>query len=366
MASEPTPIVRAIHLQQDPPPDSDEPLTVPDALQVTAAVAWRLLVVLVAAGVVLYLLVLLRLVTVPIILAMFVATLLYSPARWLRARGVPRGFAAALVVLLALLVAAGAIALIVPPIVSQVGNVGTSLSQGALAAGQLFGVPQPQAEVDRLVGSVVAYLQDQLVTGLFVSGEVLAGFLLMVAILFLFLRDGERIWEWLVGLLPVRAQDEAKDGGAITWQTLRQYVRGTALVAVIETVLVSLTLLVVGVPLVLPLALLVFLGAFFPLVGILVAGAAATLVTLVSSGPGPAAFVAAAIALVHVLEGNVLFPFIAGRTLRLHALAILLAITAGSVLAGPFGAFLSIPLTASAYATLSYLRSEERAASQAA
>lgn len=340
-------------------------MTVPPPLQATAAVAWRLLVVLAAAGVVLYLLVLLRLVTVPLILAVFIATLLYSPARWLRARGVPRGFAAALVLLLALLLAAGVVALIVPPIVGQVANVGTSLSQGALAAGRLLAIPQPQAEVDRLVGSTVGYLQDQLVTGLFVTGEVLAGFLLMIAILFLFLRDGERIWDWLVGLLPFRARDEAQDAGAITWQTLRDYVRGTAIVAIVETVLVSATLLIVGVPLVLPLALLVFLGAFFPLVGILVAGAAAALVTLVSSGPGPALFVVVAIALVHVLEGNVLFPLIAGRRLRLHALAVLLAITAGSVLAGPFGAFLSIPLTASAYATVSYLRSEERAESEA-
>ncbi|WP_255396161.1 AI-2E family transporter [Kocuria sp. CNJ-770] len=174
----------------------------------------------------------------------------------------------------------------------------------------------------------------------------------MIVILFFFLKDGEKMWNftlrWFRGERRAKLA-ESVDRGA---QVLGGYVRGTALVALIDAVFIGVGLVLVGVPLALPLAVLVFVTAFIPVVGATIAGIIAALVALVTNGPVEALIVVGIIVLVNQIEGNILQPIIMGRTLSLHALIVLLALTVGTLVGGIFGAILAVPYTAVAWAVI--------------
>lgn len=313
-----------------------------------------------------FLLVQLLVVVLPVIAALFLATLLVPLVRWLRRRGWPDALASLVVLLAGTAVLAG----LATAIGAAFGNRFDDLLQSAragvdqllawLAAGPLG---LSAAELDRAVDSALAALgaNSQIVTqgligGLIAAGEVVAGLLLTLAVLFFLLRDGERIWVWTVGLFPAERQADVSELGKRTWATLGSYVRGTAVVGSVNALLTGLALLLIGVPLVLPLMALVFLAAFFPIVGIVVAGLIAALVALVSEGPFAALLVVAAITAIQQLEGDLLFPLVVGRAIRLHPLAILLVLTGGTVVGGIVGALLAVPLAAVAWTVASYVR----------
>ncbi len=182
--------------------------------------------------------------------------------------------------------------------------------------------------------------------GAVVALELLAGLLLAIVILFFLVKDGERMWRWAVGLFPPTVRADVDAIGARAWETAGGYIRGVTIVALVDAVFIGLALWLIGVPLVVPLAALTFIGGFFPIVGAFVAGFVAAMVALVSEGWLAAVLVVGASVLVQQLEGNLLQPFIVGSAVRLHPLAILLAITAGGVLWGVAGAFLAVPLVA--------------------
>jgi putative heme transporter len=191
--------------------------------------------------------------------------------------------------------------------------------------------------------------------------ELLVGTLLALFLLFFFLKDGDRIWAWLVGLFPRRARADVDAIGHRNWAVLGGYLRGVAIVALVDAVLIGAALAALGIPFVLPLALLTFLGGFFPIIGANLAGFAAVMVALVSDGLLAALIVAAVVLVVQQLEGHLLQPLIVGRSVKLHPIAILLALTAGGVLWGIPGAFCAVPLTAVAASTFSYLRTARAA-----
>ncbi|MBA2528345.1 MAG: AI-2E family transporter, partial [Euzebyales bacterium] len=266
-----------------------------------------------------------------------------------------------------LLLVVGSLALLAPTVSAQVGDLGAQASQGVeqikrfLASGP-FGLDP--VRLDELVDRGREALRRQAGSGL-ASGvlgavaavaEGVAGLLFGLVALFFYLKDGERIGRWLRDLLPRRMRSDAQEVGVRAWQTIGAYIRGQLVIATVDAVLIGGALLVLGVPLALPLSLLVFVGGLLPLVGAFVSGALAVLVALASNGPTAALILFAWIVVVQQLEGDLLAPVVLGRATALHPLATLVALTAGAVLLGVLGAFLAIPLTASAARGAGYLR----------
>lgn len=186
--------------------------------------------------------------------------------------------------------------------------------------------------------------------------EAIAGVFLTVVVAFFIVKDGDRFWEWLLSKLPDRDRPGIASAGAAAWVTLRRYFYGTALVGVINGTALAITLLILGAPLVIPLAILMFLGAFFPLIGAVVSGAVITLVVLATNGVAHALIVAVVVVVVQQLEGDLVAPLVLGRAVALHPLLILFGITAGFVVGGIVGAFVTVPFIAIVAQTIRTLR----------
>ena len=342
---------------------------VPRGLAVTSAITLR--VIIVVGGIVLLGLFakLMLVVVLPLIIAMLLATLLSPVARWLRSRRFRPALAAFLPLLLAFTVFVGLWALVIPPFISQVPAVADNVQQGAgQVADALAPLGVTSDDVQRGIQQARDQLQSSQVAGQVLSGALLvvqwaAAILLIIVLTFFFLKDGEQLRDWTLCLFARQRRDMLRDVLDRAWEALATYVQGVFLVATMDALLIGLVLLIVGVPIALPLIVLTFLAAFFPIVGSILAGSAAVLVALVSNGTVDALIVLAAIIVVQQLEGNVFYPVVVGRRLRLHPVAILLALTAGAVLAGVAGAFLAIPVAAVTSAVLDYMRkhrAEER------
>jgi putative heme transporter len=340
---------------------------VPRGLAVASAVTLRL--VIVVGGLVLVALgaARLMLVVLPVIIAVLLTTLLTPAFGWLRDRGWRPGPAAALPVLGAVLVFFGLWALIIPGVLSQSDDLFKNLQDGVR---QAVGVVEPlgvgRADVDKAIDDGLSSVQGSAVANEVLTGAVLltqwaAAIVLIVVLTFFFLKDGAAIWEWVIELFHEDRQPMLREVGERSWGALSAYVQGVFLVATIDAVLIGAALLIVGVPVAMPLIVLTFVAAFFPIVGAFVAGAAAVLVALVANGLGAAIVILAVIVAVQQLEGNVFYPVVVGRKLRLHPVGILLALTAGGVLAGVVGAFLAVPIAAVTAAVLQYTRERREA-----
>jgi predicted PurR-regulated permease PerM len=259
----------------------------------------------------------------------------------------------------------GGLALIVQTFIGQLGNLSTQVSDGIaevqkwLASGPLH-LSQTQLSnfLDSLRTSITAN-QGKLTSGALSTattlGEVVAGFFLTLFILFFFLRDGGRIWTFLCRLLPRPARIPTARAGYYSWHTLVSYVRATVIVALVDAVGIGIGLAVLRVPLALPLAALVFLGAFIPVIGATLSGSIAILVALVTVGPVKALIILAVVIGVQQLEGHVLQPLIMGRAVALHPLAVILSIASGVVVAGIVGGLVAVPLLAVLNTAVRYL-----------
>jgi predicted PurR-regulated permease PerM len=339
---------------------------VPRGLAVASAITLRTLIVV--GGIVLLALFakLMMVVVIPVIVALLLATLLAPLARWLGREGAPPALASAMAVGIAFVLFLGLWGLVIPPFVSQVPDVVENVQQGA---GQVGDAAAPLGLSDREVQDAIRKARDQLQGGQ-VAGTVLTGALLVVqwaaavilivVLTFFFIKDGTQLRDWTVELFAEERRQVLREILDRAWGALATYVQGVFLVATIDAVLIGIVLLIVGVPIALPLIVLTFLAAFFPIIGSVLAGAAATLVALVSGGVVDAAIVLAAIIAIQQLEGNVFYPMVVGKRLQLHPVAILLALTAGGVLAGVAGAFLAIPVAAVVSAVLDYTRQRRR------
>lgn len=307
----------------------------------------------------------LRLVVLPVLLALVLATLLELPAGALRRRGLPNALAALLVVLAALVVL-GALGTLVWNGLSDVDELDVSLSDGIEEVQDWLRdgpVGLSDSEINRGVDNIqeqvrsnVSAITTGAVSGAVLLVEVLAGLLLALVLLFFLLKDGDRIWRWLVSLAPRARRRDVEELGSRCWTALGGFLRGQTIVALFDAVLIGLALVLIGVPFVIPLALLTFFGAFVPFVGATVTGLAAVLVALVANGPVAALLVLAAIIAVQQFEGNVLEPVVVGHAVHVHPIAILLGVTAGAVTAGIIGAMVAAPTVAVAAAMLAFVR----------
>ena len=299
-----------------------------------------------------------------VVIAVLVATILASAVgpvvKWLEHRGWSNLLATLTAFLGILLLLGGIITGIVFTIRNQWDTLTSQASQGWDELRRLVEaspVPVDTASVDAVVRRASDFVTSgsfagSALSGLSAAASFLTGLVLMIVVLFFFLKDGAKMWNfalrWFHGERRAKLAESA-DRGA---QVLGGYVRGTALVALIDAVFIGVGLMIIGVPLALPLAVLVFVTAFIPVVGATIAGAIAALVALVTNGVGAALIVVALILVVNQIEGNILQPIIMGRTLSLHALMVLLALTVGTLIGGIFGAILAVPYTAVAWAVI--------------
>ena len=297
----------------------------------------------------------LSLVVVPVVLALFPATLLVPVSTRLKSLGAPHSLAALTAIVLGFIVIGGIIGAMVPLVSAEVPELVESASSGVdeieaflqddpLGLG-LEGPSELLQGAREQLGEIGDYTA-QATSAATTAFEVIAGMLLLFVILFFYLKDGRRIADGLVSLAPRNSRERVRRGAGLAWETLGRYFRGQMLVALVDAVFIGIGLLIMGIPLAVPLAVLIFFGALFPLVGALVTGALAVLVGLADGGLVTALLVLGLIVVVQQIEGNVLQPIIIGRAISLHPLVVLLAITAGGVLLGILGAFLAVPVAA--------------------
>ncbi|MGC5077234.1 AI-2E family transporter [Agrococcus sp. DT81.2] len=299
----------------------------------------------------------LTLVMIPVTIALILASAFAPAMRWMRRRGVPSALATAIALLAIVAVLSAVGWLIVNAVRSQLDDLVAQASEGIDRVIEWVSTlpfaptaEQIQQGRDAIIDFLTsAQFGSGALAGVSAAANFLTGFALMVVVLFFFLKDGPAIWEFMLRPFEGERYARGKRIGEKTVETLGGYVRGTALIAAVDAVGIGLVLAFAQVPLALPLAVLVFLLAFVPLVGATVAGALATLVALVANGEVVALIVLGAVILVNQLEGNFLQPVVMGRSLRLHALVVLIALTIGTVLGGIVGAVLSVPIAAVAW-----------------
>ena len=297
----------------------------------------------------------LSIIVIPLVLALFPATLLVPVAAKLRSLGVPSSLAAISAMLLALVAIGGLIGGMVALVISDGPELVESASSGVeqieaflqedpLGLG-IEGPTELLAAAREQLGEIGDYA-GQAAGAATAATEFLTGLLLLFVVLFFYLKDGRRLIRGIVSVAPAGMRTRLSRGADRSWDALGSYFRGQLLVAFVDAVFIGIGLLILGIPLAIPLAVLIFFGALFPLVGALITGGLAVLVALADGGLGSALIVLALIVIVQQVEGNVLQPIIIGRATALHPLVVILAITAGAVLLGILGAFLAVPVAA--------------------
>lgn len=334
--------------------DGDE--RVPAWLDRGAAWTWRLLLLLGAAVLAIWGMATLALVTLPVIVALILATLCVPAAEWLERRGLAPALAALIVVVGGLAAIVGIVIALVPSFVEQILALRPTVDAGVesvltwLEDGPFN---YDRERIDELLESVSdrassssSRIFSGVLSGAAAVANGVAALALMVVLLFFFVKDREELTGWLLARTSPRYRDTVAAVGRRSWSALAGYVRGTATIALIDAAGIGIGLAILQIPLVLPLALLVFLGAFIPVIGALLAGMIAVLVALADGGITSALLVLALILLVQQVEGNVLQPVIMRRAVALHPVVVLLALAAGAGIAGIVGAFLSVPVAA--------------------
>ncbi len=325
----------------------------------------RWVIILVAAYVLGQVLAAMWSVILPVVLALVLTAALEPPARKLRRRfGFPPALAAAVVVVLTITVFFGGFYLLAPSIGTQATEIAESASEGLVTVQNW--VTDSNLATEAQVNDIVRTAQQRLessaaaitagvLVGLGAATTFLINAVVTLVLSFLFLKDGDRFLPWVGGVLGPRTGLHVVEVGSRSWSTLGTFVRTQALVGFIDAVLIGLALLVVGVPLAIPLAVLTFFAAFAPIIGAVTVGVLAVLVALVSNGWIAALIIAGSVLLVQQLEGNVLLPWLQGRSLDLHAAVVLLSIVLGSTLFGVTGAFFAVPVVAVLAVLLRYV-----------
>jgi predicted PurR-regulated permease PerM len=344
--------------QMRPRPAPRDLLT--DRLGVLGIRSAQIILVIVLAAVAVFALVQLKLVVIPLLIALILAAALSPVIKWLRRRGVSAILATWITLISGIVVFGGLVTLIVFAVRDQWGELVTSASEGIDQLHEFVEngpIPVDQAQLDSFRDTVVDFLTSSqfgsgALAGVSVAGELITGILLAVVILFFFLKDGDKIWAFFLRPFTGHVLDRGQRIGRTAVKTLGGYVRGTATVAAVDAIAIGVGVAIIGVPLALPLAVIVFLSAFIPLIGAPVAGILAALVALVANGPVAALIVVIIVIAVNQLEGNFLQPVVMAQSLKLHPLVILLALTAGTILGGIVGAVLSVPIAAVAWAII--------------
>ncbi|MDI6023966.1 AI-2E family transporter [Leucobacter sp. UT-8R-CII-1-4] len=336
----------------------------PLGVRVAAAWSWRLILIGIAVAAFVWLIAQVAIIVIPVVIALLLSALLYPIVHAFQHRGYPRWLGVTAAMLAFLLAVTGLIWLIVSQFRAGFGDV----ARKAMVSWQdilgwletTFGLSADQ--LNAAVEQVFETIKDN--QGQIWSGalsvtttftQVLAGALLTLFSLIFLLIDGKRIWFWVLGFFPKRAHAPIDAAGKNGWVSVGQYVRVQVLVAFIDAVGIGVGAAVLGVPLPIPIAILVFMGSFIPFLGAISTGAIAVFIALVYNGPINALLMLSVVILVNQIEGHVLQPLVMGSAVKVHPLGVVLAVSAGALLAGIPGALFAVPLTAAASAMVNTL-----------
>jgi predicted PurR-regulated permease PerM len=345
----------------------DPAAAVPWGMRVAAEAGWRLLVLAGTVWVLMRVISAVQLVVLAFVAALLITALLQPAVARLRRVGVPRGLATALTATLGFVVMGLVGWFVVWQVMENIDNLSTQIQDGIdelqrWLLNSPFHVTEDQIkDIAKSLREAVGANTDEITSagleGVTVIVEALTGILLtMFSTLFL-LYDGKRIWQWTLKLVPAAARPGVAGAGPRAWRTLTAYVRGTVIVALIDAIFIGLGIFFLDVPMAVPLAVFIFLFAFIPLVGAVVSGALAVVVALVTQGVFTAVMALLVVLAVQQIEGHILQPFILGRAVRVHPLAVVLSVAAGGMVAGIGGAVVAVPLVAVTNTVVGYLRS---------
>ncbi len=358
-----------------PPPPAYAPTVVarpepvaaiPWGMRVAAEAGWRLLVLAGTLWVLMRIISAVQLVVLAFVSALLVTAMLQPTVARLRRLGLPRGLATAVTAIAGFVIMGLVGWFVVWQVMDNLDNLSDRVRDGIEELKRWL-LDSPFHVTESQINDIAKNLSDTIGTnteeitsaglqGVTVMVEVLTGILLaMFSTLFL-LYDGKRIWQWVLRLVPAQAREGVAGAGPRAWRTLTAYVRGTVIVALIDAIFIGLGIYFLDVPMAVPLAVFIFLFAFIPLVGAVISGALAVVVALVTQGVFTALMVLLVVLAVQQIEGHVLQPFILGRAVRVHPLAVVLSVAAGGLIAGIGGAVVAVPLVAVTNTVVGYLR----------
>ncbi|WGY00893.1 AI-2E family transporter [Nocardioides sp. QY071] len=340
---------------------------VPYGLDLAAGWAWRLLLIAGAGYLLLWLVGYFAVVTVPLAVALLISALAAPFAQGVNRAGLPRGLSALLVVITGFAVVGMLLTFAGQQVAAGANDLADSTVQGLqeirdwLRDGPLHA---SDSQINDYIKSAQDLITERSKDGGVITqvtevgaalGHVVAGFFIALFATYFFLADGDRIWSWVVRIAPRAARERVDSSGRVAWLSLVQFVRATVVVALVDAVGIAIGAAILKVPFVLAIGVLVFLGAFVPMIGATIAGSVAILVALVDQGPVTALLMLAVVIGVQQLEGHVLQPFLLGRWVSLHPLGVILAIACGVLVAGIAGALVAVPLAAAANAVVLHL-----------
>ncbi|MFF2998172.1 AI-2E family transporter [Streptomyces sp. NPDC057950] len=346
---------RPAEVQRARPRTPDPAGAVPWGMRVAAEAGWRFLVLAAAVWVLMRVIGSVRLVVLAFVVALLITALLEPTVSRLQRGGLPRGPATAVTAICGFVVLGLVGWFVVWQVLDNVDSLSGRLQDGVEQLKQWL-LQSPFHVTEKQINDVAKNLSDAIgstsqitstgLQGVTVLAEALTGMLLtMFSTLFL-LYDGRRIWEWTLKLVPAEARPEVASAGPRAWRTLTAYARGTMIVAFIDALFIGVGIYFLGVPLAVPIGVVIFLSSFVPLVGAVASGAIAVVVALVTQGVFTALMVLVVVLLVQQIEGHVLQPFILGQAVRVHPLAVVLAVATGGLVAGIGGAVVAVPLVA--------------------
>lgn len=349
--------------ETEPRPAADP--SVPRGMQIAAAWSWRILVVLGVLAVLIFFIIQLRLLIIPLLVAVVLSALLVPFKNVLVRHRWPRWLAIATAEVGTLVVVAGLIFLVATQVSSGFDDLKQQSinSYNDLKAFLANGPLQiSEADFNAYVAQIWSSIQQDsqtLISGAAAVGSsighVLTGVLLTLFSTLFILIDGERIWAWIVRLFPRKARVATDGAGKAGWRTLQNFVKVQILVASIDALGIAIGAAILGVPLAIPIGVLVFLGSFIPIIGAVVTGAVAVFIALVYNGWVIALIMLGVVLLVQQIEGHVLQPLVMGTAVKVHPLAVVLAVAGGSMVAGIAGAFFAVPVVATVNVMVNYI-----------
>ncbi len=349
-----------------PPPRPDPTQVVPWGVRVAAEAGWRLLVLAGTVWVLMRVISAVQLVVFAFVIALLLTALMQPSVAWLTRRGVPHGFATALTAILGFVIIGLMGWFVTWQVMENIDNLSDQVQDGIDELRNWL-LNSPFHVTDKQINEIAENLREAIgantdeitsagLEGVTVVVEALTGILLAAFSTLFLLYDGKRIWAWTLKLVPAAARPGVAGAGPRAWATLTAYVRGTVLVALIDAVFIGIGIYFLDVPMAVPLAVFIFLFSFIPLVGAVASGALAVVVALVTQGVFTAVMTLVVVLAVQQIEGHVLQPFILGRAVRVHPLAVVLSVAAGGMVAGIGGAVVAVPLVAVSNTIVGYLR----------
>lgn len=360
------------HAEQLPPPGPrpDPAQAVPWGVRVAAEAGWRLLVLAGTVWVLMKIISAVQLVVLAFVVALLLTALLEPTVARLKRVGVPQGPATAMTAILGFVVIGLMGWFVTWQVMENIDNLSDQVQDGIDDLRRWL-LNSPFHVTDKQINGIAKNLREAIgantdsitsagLEGVTVVVEALTGILLSFFSTLFLLYDGRRIWEWTLKLVPAAARPGVAGAGPRAWATLTAYVRGTVLVALIDAIFIGLGIYFLNVPMAVPLAVFIFLFSFIPLVGAVASGALAVVVALVTQGVFTAVMTLLVVLAVQQIEGHILQPFILGRAVRVHPLAVVLSVAAGGMVAGIGGAIVAVPLVAVSNTVVSYLHAYSR------